>query len=110
MQHAYYSSSIADFLTATPQSILGHLAEHHPHDLDPQQRNAWLGQAEILRGALRDAKEGWIALEFAIPRMGKRVDAIVICQGVVFVVEFKVGSESYDASAIDQVMDYALDR
>jgi len=26
------------------------------------------------------------------------------------VVEFKVGSESYDASAIDQVMDYALDR
>jgi hypothetical protein len=48
-------------------------------------------------------------LEFAIPRMGRRVDAIVIYQGLVFVLEFKMGTDHYDASAIDQVTDYALD-
>jgi hypothetical protein len=41
--------------------------------------------------------------------MGKRVDAILIFQGIVFVIEFKMGTKHYDAGAIDQVTDYTLD-
>ena len=41
--------------------------------------------------------------------MGKRVDTIIIRQGIVFVIEFKMGTKHFDASAIDQVTDYALD-
>jgi hypothetical protein len=41
--------------------------------------------------------------------MGKRVDSIVIFQGIIFVIEFKMGTMQYDTGAIDQVMDYALD-
>ena len=41
--------------------------------------------------------------------MGKRADAIIILDGVVFVVEFKVHATSFDAAAIEQVTDYALD-
>lgn len=41
--------------------------------------------------------------------MGSRVDAIVITGPLVIVIEFKVGASSFDAAAIDQVHDYALD-
>lgn len=41
--------------------------------------------------------------------MGKRVDVIIMTGGVVFVIEFKVGSNSFDNYAIEQVYDYALD-
>jgi len=58
---------------------------------------------------VRTLAEGWVALEFAIPRMGKRVDAVIIAGGIVFVIEFKIGAENYSATATDQVVDYALD-
>ena len=109
MKQCYYAATIPAFLKALPETILGHLAAQHAHDLDPLQRNAWIEQIALLQKELGPIGAGWIALEFAIPRMGKRVDVIVIHQGVVFVIEFKMGTEHYDAGAIDQVMDYALD-
>lgn len=109
MQQAYFSSEIHAFLSLAPQTILGHLAGHHAHDLDALQRNAWLGQVEILQRELKGCSEGWLALEFSIPRMGKRVDAILVLAGIVFVIEFKVGTPQYDTAAVDQAIDYALD-
>jgi hypothetical protein len=41
--------------------------------------------------------------------MGKRVDNILLIDGIVFVLEFKVGEESYPLYALDQALDYALD-
>lgn len=41
--------------------------------------------------------------------MGKRADVVLLLEGVVFVVEFKVGSSSFDSASIRQVHDYALD-
>ena len=48
-------------------------------------------------------------LEFNIPRMGSRVDVVLLIGPVVFVVEFKVGEAKFDRAALDQVWDYALD-
>jgi Schlafen group 3, DNA/RNA helicase domain len=89
--------------------VLGNLAAHHTHDLVPLQREAWLAQIKLLHRELAKFADGWVAFEFAIPRMGKRVDALVIFEGIVFVIEFKIGAEHYYPAAIDQVMDYALD-
>jgi hypothetical protein len=89
MKQAYYSVPLPEFLKALPQTILGHLAAEHAHDLNPLQRNAWIEQITLLQNELRPIGSGWIALEFAIPRMGKRVDTIVIHQGIVFVLEFR---------------------
>ncbi|TAI63745.1 DNA/RNA helicase domain-containing protein, partial [Bradyrhizobium sp. Leo170] len=105
---AYYSSPIADVVDQASEAILGHLAKRNPFALDALQRNAWLGQIDIVRRQLRGLN-GWIAFEFAIPRMGKRADVVLVTAGVVFVIEFKVGSRQFDAAAFDQVMDYALD-
>jgi schlafen family protein len=105
---AFYSSPIADVVDQASETILGHLAKRNPFALDALQRNAWLSQIDLVRTQL-GAFEGWIAFEFAIPRMGKRADVVLVTAGIVFVIEFKVGSHQFDAAAFDQVMDYALD-
>jgi hypothetical protein len=109
MDQAYYESRIADFLSALPQTVLGYLAEHHAHDLVSFQREAWLAQIKLLQRELTEFPGGWLAFEFVIPRMGKRVDAIIVLQGIIFIVEFKTGDDTYRGAAIDQVTDYALD-
>lgn len=41
--------------------------------------------------------------------MGKRVDAVLLYQNIVFLMEFKCGDANYRQSTSDQVCDYALD-
>ena len=107
-RNAFYSSSIADAVDQTSEAILGHLAKRNPFALDALQRNAWLSQIDLVRTPI-PGLDGWIAFEFAIPRMGKRADVVLVTAGIVFVLEFKVGSHQFDAAAFDQVIDYALD-
>ena len=107
LHQAYYSASIGDFLRQEAQTVLGHLAQNHAHDLDPLQRNTWLIQIAILQRELAQTPNGWLAFEFAIPRMGKRVDAIIILDGVIFVLEFKIGAGFFTSAATEQVTDYA---
>lgn len=105
---SWYSASIADLLLADPEAVLGQLTVNCDFALDPNQRDAWIAEIEILRSQLNGIN-GSLFLEFNIPRMGRRVDAILIIGPVVFVVEFKIGEMLFDRSANDQVWDYALD-
>lgn len=108
MKRAYFSSSIDEFCKLKPDQILGQMAREHSFDLTAFQRDAWVEQTILLRGALLDY-EGKIYFEFSIPRMGRRIDAVVIIGSVVFVIEFKVGANTYEAADLDQVIDYSLD-
>ena len=109
MLRAYYGKSIADFIQEDNQRILGELSEKHQNNkLEILQKNAWKQQITILKSQL-SGLNGYIYFEFLIPRMGKRVDNIVILGDKIFLLEFKIGSEQYDRHAIDQVIDYALD-
>lgn len=109
LQAAYYSALVADFLVADPDAVYGALSHHHTHNQELAQKSAWLEQIAILKAGLATVPKAWIAFEFAIPRMGKRADAIIILDGVIFVVEFKVRAEVFTGAAIEQVTDYALD-
>ena len=110
---AYYSASLADFLNHSDDKISGQLANNDPNmELLRLQRNAWKEQIRILKKdieALKDYQPVQIAFEYGIPRMGKRVDLILFIEGVIFVVEFKIGEREYNRGAIDQVVGYALD-
>ena len=109
MLRAYYGKSIADFIQEDNQRILGELSEKHQNNkLEILQKNAWKQQITILKSQL-SGLNGYIYFEFLIPRMGKRVDNIVILGDKIFLLEFKIGSGQYDKHAIDQVIDYALD-
>jgi hypothetical protein len=106
---AYYDAEIRDFLNDDDDRILGILTAGHHHSLEVQQRWAWLEQLKVLKRSLHNHPAGHLFLEFYIPRMGKRVDALLIMGGIIFVVEFKNGAWEHSASAIDQVEDYSLD-
>jgi len=108
-QIAYFESSIKDFLESDRDAILGVLAKQHCFVLEHQQKYAWQYQIEMLRDRLPPLLEGYIYFEFSVPRIGKRLDVALLIEGILFVVEFKVGADSFDRSAIEQVHDYALD-
>lgn len=109
MSRAYYSASVDKFKNDRDDLILGELTRNHQFALEDLQRNAWIAQITILKNSLSLLQDSHIAFEYAIPRMGKRVDVIILYQGVVFVLEFKVGEETYPNAAIEQALDYAVD-
>lgn len=106
----YYSATITEFLRQSDSEILGII---HQNDISVetaiQQSNAWSDEVKILKDQLRNFPEGRVIFEYTIPRMGKRVDAVVLYRNIVFLLEFKVGDTEYRASTYDQVYDYALD-
>ena len=106
---AYYKAPLRHFLHDDTERILGVLTTEHHHALEEQQRWAWLQQISILKAALASRTDGRVFLEFYIPRMGKRADAVLVSGNIVFVIEFKAGASEHLAGAFDQVEDYALD-
>ncbi len=109
IKRAYYSNSINNFLIDDNNLILGELSKQHSYSLEELQKNAWIEQIKILKKSLENISEGHIFFEFSIPRMGKRVDNIIIYKDSILVFEFKVGSKKFDNYAVEQVTDYALD-
>lgn len=107
---SYYSATIAEFLRQSDREILGTI---HANDISAettiQQSNTWESEITILKDQLRAFSDGRIIFEYTIPRMGKRVDTVVLYRNIVFLLEFKVGDKEYRESTYDQVYDYALD-
>jgi hypothetical protein len=90
------------------ETIVGRLTINSDFTVLPAQRDAWLAQIRLLQAQLVGLT-GLLFLEFSIPRMGRRIDTVLLVGPVVFVIEFKVGDATFDRAAVDQVWDYALD-
>ena len=105
---AYYSADLSDFFRAPTDSVIGALTTNSEYAVEPAQRDAWLTQIDILHEALSNAT-GTLFLEFNVPRIGSRIDAVLISEAVIFVIEFKVGETDYKRDHLNQVWDYALD-
>lgn len=108
MRRAFHSDTISDFQKRNNDEILGKLAQGNDFSLEQTQRDAWLEEIRILKKVLQPYK-GSIYFEYSIPRMGRRIDVVLIIGSVIFVLEFKVGEKEFPTYAIDQVWDYALD-
>ena len=107
---AYYSSSIADFLDRAESDIVAALTLAGTFALELTQRDAWVEQIHVLQEVLPSYRnDGWIAFEFSVPRVGKRIDVLIIIQNVIFVLEFKAWETEFKSGDRDQVWDYALD-
>lgn len=108
----YYSNTISGFYAEEPCSIVGKLTGSSQHDINPKTANAWKEEISSLREVLskyKNTDRGSIYLEYNIPRMGHRVDAIILIDGIVFILEYKTGGQTFNQSARNQVWDYALD-
>lgn len=109
MKRDYYSDSIAKFRETSHNEILGILVKSSGgFSVEPTQRDAWLEEISILKKMLSDV-QGSIYFEYAIPRMGKRIDVVLLIGSVIFVLEFKVGDTEFTSYALNQAWDYALD-
>lgn len=105
---AYYRATVHEFLSADSDRVLGQLASAHGFTLDQEQRDAWEEEIQILRPALTGV-EGTLYLEFDVPRLGSRIDAVLIAGPAIFPIEFKCGEVRYYAADYNQAWDYALD-
>ena len=108
MLNYYFKDTLDSFLKRSTSDIIGSITLSNEFDSTLFQNKAWKEQIEIIKTAITGYK-GTIFFEFSIPRMGKRVDAIIIINNVVFVIEFKVGETRFHTYQIEQVWDYALD-
>ena len=108
MLNFYYSDKISTFLQKIPETIIGEISVNGRLGHINTELYAWEFQIKLLKEVLKN-HEGHIFLEFSIPRMGKRVDCLLIIKNIVFVIEFKVGEKEFTSQNIVQVWDYALD-
>lgn len=108
LPNAWLSKSIDRFLEESDDALLGEIIRHSSLSVELEQRNAWLGQIAILKDALVGL-QGEVFFELTIPRIGKRIDTVILTNGRILILEFKVGSAVPDAASLNQVWDYALD-
>ena len=86
----FYANDIGEFLGQSPQHIIGCLSEAST-SVEKPQLNAWSAQIALLKEALRCLNSpGRVYFEYIIPRLGKRIDCVLLIRHVLFVLEFKV--------------------
>ena len=107
----FYRNTISSFLCQNEDEIFGLLSKNDEYDTAATQKFAWMQEIEILKNVLSQYahEQAWILFEYTIPRLGKRIDVVVLLRERVFVIEFKAGETSFLHHDVDQLMDYALD-
>ncbi|MBQ0037902.1 MAG: DUF2075 domain-containing protein [Clostridiales bacterium] len=106
-----YHSSFNEFNNEATTSILGQLCDNYHGVALTTTREAWKSEISIMKRVLAalSGKNGHIIFEYDIPRLGKRVDVVLLLEGIIFCLEFKVGETQILEMDVDQVLDYALD-
>ena len=106
-----YNASFKKFLSSDKMEVLGILHDNFHGEALSTTNEAWKGEIELLQDVLRPWADeaGEIVFEYDIPRLGKRIDVVLLLRGIIFCLEFKVGQKDALQSDVEQVMDYALD-
>ena len=101
-----YESSVNEFKNEDNNYILGELTKNYNFELGDLQKNAWISQINILNEQLSPIDNGDIIFEYTIPRMGSIIDNVLLIDGLVFIIEFKVGETEYKKADLDQLENY----
>jgi hypothetical protein len=106
-----YGDTIATFLFEPPEQVFGKITSQSQFNDLLTQKAAWLAEIAALRDQLQSwaSCDGAVYFEYSIPRLGGRVDVVILLRHVLFVIEFKAGAHEFSRGALDQVWDYALD-
>ena len=107
----FYRSTLNCFVYDSTDVIFGKIARYDEGDSVKEQKYAWAEEIDIMQQVLQPWKDenGEVIFEYSIPRLGKRIDVVVLVRGIVFAIEFKAGEDTYLRADMEQVMDYALD-
>ena len=110
-ERCMYFNSFSGFLNNSPSSVLGDLVAAVNGVVQNTAIEAWEGEIRIMQSILKSWKneDAYIVFEYSIPRLGKRIDVVLLLRGIVFCIEFKVGKSEALQDDLEQVLDYALD-
>ncbi len=113
IMNAWWSGDVSLLRAIDAESIIGtlstRLVEAHPLNRATQVV-AWRAQVALLKDALSAAPGHWrILLEYPLLRLGRRIDAVLLMDHAIVVIEFKIGAMSITNTDRQQVDDYALD-
>lgn len=111
MARCLYNSSFKDFLHTPPLSVLGAMHSNYHGETLTTTNDAWEGEIKILQDVLKqwEDEDAHIIFEYDIPRLGKRIDTVLLLRGVIFCLEFKIGQNEGLQNDLEQALDYALD-
>lgn len=106
-----YIATIKEFLKKDRLTVLGALHNNYHGEALTTTDEAWMGEIDILQQVLLPWKDenAQVIFEYEIPRLGKRIDVVLLLRGIIFCLEFKVGQKDALQADVEQVMDYALD-
>lgn len=114
MAHGH-ASTVSSFIEADDHALIGELVEGvgatgiFTHE--QTQIEAWRREIRLLKDQLSafEFQDWFIILEYEIPRRSRRPDVILLSPNTVFVLEFKIGSATWDAASRWQTNSYARD-
>ena len=111
MNRCLYNNKFEKFLNTEDNFVFGQLCDNYHGEALTTTREAWKSEITIMKEVLSGLsdKNGDIIFEYDIPRLGKRVDVVLLYKGIIFCLEFKVNQSNILEADIDQVLDYALD-
>ncbi len=108
----YFASTITEFINTPNDYILAELDRGSREfvSLYGAQGRAWDRELQDLKPLLKEYKDcGSIVLEYTIPRLGKRIDVVLLLHGIIFILEYKTFKDEFQSADNIQVYDYALD-
>jgi hypothetical protein len=109
-----------ELLQATQEQVLGRFATMYStmgfSALWASAIDAWNTQLPVLQSAIgqlvqeHPSASNWnVLFEYSIPLRDRRPDVLILAGNVIFVIEFKIGADTFDSAARWQVQSYALD-
>ncbi len=107
----FYKAPFRKFVDSSEETIFGHISINDEGDSVSEQKYAWSEEIKVLKQVLLPWKyeNAEIIFEYSIPRLGKRIDVVLLLRGIIFTIEFKAGQNTFLQVDMEQVMDYALD-
>lgn len=110
MHNTNFSFSIEEFRSLSKDAVIGKLTLKHTdnhNSLSSEQNFAWETEYDDMQKVLQ-GMEGRILFEYSIPALSKTIDVVLLVKGIIFVIEYKANSDSYNEQDVKQVNGYAL--
>lgn len=106
-----YNSDFITFINKDTDAILGALCDNYHGTALTTTIEAWKAEIITMKSVLTSFSDdnAQVIFEYDIPRLGKRIDVVLLLKGIIFCLEFKVGESNILETDVDQVLDYALD-
>ncbi|MGN0890810.1 MAG: DNA/RNA helicase domain-containing protein [Candidatus Spyradenecus sp.] len=106
-----YAARVGEFLETAGSAVRDAIVSSAHGEWRSTAWEAWEGEVALLQRVLAPWREadGYLCFEYDIPRLGKRIDVVLLLGGLIFCLEFKVGKGQVAQADVEQVLDYALD-